>query len=176
MAFKDIGAKKLFEGRMLKLWEETVDYPDGRRISLEVIHHPGSVVILPLDADGQIWFTYQYRHPARQMLLELPAGTLESGELPENCALRELQEEIGMAANSMQKLGSMYLAPGYSNEHMHVFMAQDLYPSILERDIGEFIEIQKYSISEIYTLLDKGEILDAKTAAVLGMVRARLGY
>jgi ADP-ribose pyrophosphatase len=174
MVFENKGSKKIFDGKMLKVWLEQVLYPDGRQVDYEIIHHPGSVVILPIDDEEHIWFTLQYRHPVGGMLLELPAGTLEIGEMPEKCALREIREEIRMAAKSIDRIGGIYLAPGYSNEYMYVFVAKDLYPAPLEHDYGEYIEIKRFSVKQVYDLLEKGEILDGKTAAVLGMVRGKL--
>ena len=174
MGFKDLGSERLFNGKLLKVWQEGVELPNGRQVNLEVIHHPGSVAILPIDDQGQIWFTYQYRHPIRQMLLELPAGTLEKGELPEDCARREIQEEIGMAAKHLEALGTIYLVPGYSDEQMYVYLASGLVPSKLESDYGEYIEIKSLFVREVYTLLEQGELLDSKTAAALGMARERL--
>lgn len=172
--FKDLDSEKLFDGKMIKVWRERVEHPDGRQVALEVIHHPGSVLILPVDNQGQVWFTYQYRHAIRQMLLELPAGTIEPGEQPLVCAGREIQEEVGMAAQSLELLGQIYLVPGYSNERMHVYLATDLYPSRLDQDFGEYIEVKTIHMAEAYKMLDAGEILDSKTAAVLGMARSRL--
>ena len=173
MTFKEISTEKLFDGKLLKVWLERVELPNGRKVGLEVIHHPGSVVILPVDDEGKVWFTYQYRHAIRQLLLELPAGTMESGENPAECAGREIQEEIGLAAKSIEFIGKMYLVPGYSDELMYVFLATGLYPSKLEQDYGEYIEVKTLSIEEAYRLLDAGEIVDSKTAAVLGMARSR---
>ena len=174
MTFKPLSSVKLFDGKLLKIWEERVELPNGRKVALEVIHHPGSVAILPVDAEGNIWFTYQYRHAIKQMLLELPAGTLEVGELPAECAGREVQEEIGMAAKSLKLLGKIYLVPGYSDELMYVYLASDIYPSKLAQDYGEYIEVQTKTIEETYALLDSGQVLDSKTAAALGMARQYL--
>jgi ADP-ribose pyrophosphatase len=174
MGFKELSSERLFNGKLLKVWKESVELPNGRQVSLEVIHHPGSVAILPIDDQGQIWFTHQYRHPIRQMLLELPAGTLEKGEQPEDCARREIQEEIGMAAKHMEAIGAIYLVPGYSDEQMHVYLATGLTPSKLESDYGEYIEIKTLFVREVYTLLESGELFDSKTAAALGMARDRL--
>ena len=174
MKFETLQSERVFNGKAIKVWVDQVRYPDGRQFSIESIHHPGSVTILPVDEHGQIWFVRQYRHPAGQLLFELPAGTLEPGEPPEDTAAREIREEIGMAAESLTLLGSFYLAPGYSTEFMHNYLATGLSPAPLEMDAGEFIRVEKYPIPEAYAMLKRGEILDVKTIAVLAMARGRL--
>ena len=172
--FKLVQSKKLFQGKLLNVWQDKVAYPDGREFNFEVIKHPGSVVILPVDEQGMVWLVRQYRHPVGGMFLELPAGTIEKGEVPELCAAREIQEEIGMAARHLEKIGKIYLTPGYSDEVMHVFLATGLFESKLDQDDGEFIELEKYTLAELYDQLDQGLIHDGKTAAILGMARTRL--
>jgi len=108
------------------------------------------------------------------MLLELPAGTLEPGEPPEITAAREIREEIGMAAAKLEELQSLYLAPGYSTEYMHNFLATGLYPEQLEQDYSEFIQVEKYPVKEVYAMFDRGEITDGKTIALLAILRQRL--
>ncbi len=174
MKFETIESQRLFTGRAIKLWLEIVLYPDGRQIEFEVIRHPGAVTILPVDEDDQIWFVRQYRHPAGQLLLELPAGTLEAGEPPEDTAKRELQEEIGMAAETLIPLGGFYMAPGYSTEFMHCYLASGLTASALEQDEAEYIRLERYSIEEAYRMFTDGEIIDGKTLAVLAMARPHL--
>ena len=104
MKFETMNSENLYQGRAINLWREKVLYPDGREATVEIIKHPGAVTILPLDEAGNIWFVRQYRHPAGQMLLELPAGTLEPDEDPEVTAAREIREEIGMAAETLEEL------------------------------------------------------------------------
>ena len=174
MAFKMFDSKNIFSGRAINLWLEQVEYPDGRKVSIEVLKHPGSIGILPLDDQGLIWFVRQYRHPTGGMLLELPAGTLEAGEDPQSTAERELREEIGMAAQTITPIGGFYLAPGYSTEFMHLFLATGLSPDALEHDPGEYIEVEKYPVEDVYRMLDRGEIIDGKSVAILGLMRARL--
>jgi ADP-ribose pyrophosphatase len=99
-------------------------------------------------------------------MLELPAGTLEPGEPPETCAHREIREEIGMGAGKLQKIGSFYLAPGYSTEFMHVFLATELSPDPLPGDIDEFLQVEQIPLARIPALVQAGEIVDAKTLAV----------
>jgi ADP-ribose pyrophosphatase len=174
MKFETVRSSKVFKGRAIKVWVDEVRYPDGREVRIEVIHHPGAVTILPIDEEGFIWFVRQYRHPAGQLLLELPAGTLEPGEPPKITAAREIREEIGMRAEKLTLLGSFFVAPGYSDEYMHTYLAEGLSHDPLELDAGEFLNVEKYSIKETYAIFDRGEIIDAKTIAVLAIARQRL--
>jgi len=173
MDFKLIESKNVFSGKVIKVWRERVEYPDGREVSIELLKHPGSIAILSLDDDGKIWFVRQYRHPSGGLLLELPAGTLEPDEAPEVTALREIREEIGMAASVLTPVGGFYLAPGYSTEFMHLYLATGLSPDPLTQDEGEFIQVEKYSIKDVYQMLDRGEFADVKTVAFLGLMRPR---
>lgn len=173
MSFNLIESKKVFSGKLIKVWQERVEYPDGREVTIELLKHPGSVGILPLDDDGQIWFVRQFRHPSGGMLLELPAGTIDPDEAPEITAAREIREEIGMAASSLTSMGGFYLAPGYSTEFMHLYLATGLTPNPLSQDDGEFIQVEKYSIKDVYGMLDRGEFVDVKTVAFLGLMRPR---
>ena len=131
--------------------------------------HNDSVTIVPLDEKGKIWFVTQFRMGSEEILLELPAGILEDGETPENCASREIREEIGMAAGKLHKLGAIYLAPGYSNELNHVYLATDLSPSPLEADEDEFLGIEKYPYISINSMVASGEIIDSKSVAALSL-------
>lgn len=174
MAFKTLQSRQMFNGRAVNVWLDEVQYPDGRQVMVEVVRHPGSVTILPVDDDGQIWFVRQFRHPAGQLLLELPAGTLEPDEAPAVTAGREIREEIGMAADTLLPLGSFYIAPGYSDEFMHTYLATGLKPDPLDQDSGEYIQVEKFSIPEVFAMLERGEITDMKTVAVLSLARDRL--
>lgn len=174
MDFKVLSSEQLFSGKVFELWREKVALPDGRVAGIEYLKHGGAVTILPVDQDGSIWFVRQYRHATGQTLLELPAGTLEAGEDPAVCAAREIREEIGMAAGELVPQGEFFLAPGYSNEYMYVFLAKDLRSDPLEQDPGELIWVEKYSISEVWHKVQAGEIRDAKTLAVLALAGERL--
>ena len=176
MKFETLQSRNIFKGKAIKVWLDRVLYPDGRQMEIEVIHHPGAVTILPVDDKGIIWFVRQYRHPAGQMLLELPAGTLEPGEPPEVTAAREIREEIGMSAEKLTPLRSFFVAPGYSDEFMHTYLAEGLSPDPLGLDDGEFLNVEKYTIEETYAMFDNGEFIDAKTIAVLAITRQKLGF
>ena len=141
--------------------------PDDRTLELDIIEHGGAVTMLPVDSHGQIWFIRQYRHAAGKVLLELPAGSTEVGEAAETSAHREIREEIGMGARELKKLGSFYLAPGYSTEYLTIYLARGLYEAPLEQDEDEMIEIEKISIAQAYKLAESGQIEDAKTLATL---------
>lgn len=174
MEFKTISSKSLYQGKAVKLWLEEVLYPDDRLASFELVRHSGAVTILPIDEDGKIWFVRQYRHPAGQMLLELPAGTIEPGEPHRETAAREIREEIGMAADQLDYLGGFFMAPGYSTEYMHVYLAQGLTPDPLEQDDSEFIIVEKLPKDEVYQMAESGSIQDGKTLAILLMAQKLL--
>ena len=152
---------------MFDLHRDEVLFPDGRRASFEVIRHGGTVAILPQEANGDFLFVRQYRHAVQSMLLEIPAGRLESGENPLECAQREIREEIGMAAAQWQDMGSFLWAPGYSNEVISLFFAYDLSPESLPQDDDEEIEIVRISPADALEQLQRGQITDAKTALAL---------
>lgn len=173
MDFRVLESKNIFSGKIIRVWQEDVAYPDGRQVAIEMLKHPGSIGILPVD-DGQIWFVRQYRHPSGGMLLELPAGTIETGEAPESTAAREIREEIGMAASTLTKIGGFFLAPGYSTEFMHIYLATGLKEDALNHDAGEYLRVEKYPVNEVYQMFDQGEFVDVKTVAMLGLMRPRL--
>jgi ADP-ribose pyrophosphatase len=134
-----------------------------------VIQHPGAVAIVPFAEDGQVILIRQYRLAAQDYLLEIPAGTLEVGEDPRTCAERELQEEAGYFPAQLESLGSFYVAPGMSTEIIHLFVARDLYPSQLEKDDDELIEVLKMPLADALAKITSGEIRDGKT--IIGLLR-----
>lgn len=166
-SFTLIQSEKKYAGRAFDVRRDVVQAPDGQALHLDIVEHSGAVTILPLDEDGLVWFVRQYRHASGQMLLELPAGTLEPGEDPAACAAREIREETGMAAGRLEKLGSFFLAPGYSTEYMHVYLARQLTPDPLPGDADEFLSVEKISRQELAGMLARNEIQDAKSLAVI---------
>ncbi len=159
--------QKRFRGRAFDVRQDDVTLPDGKTTRLDIVEHVHAITIIPIDSSGEIWFVRQYRHPASRELLELPAGVLEPGEDPLACAQREIQEEIGMAAGSIHKIGDFFLAPGYSTEFMHVFLAKDLFPSTLPHDADEFLTTVRLKPEQIVGMARDGRIQDAKTLAAL---------
>ncbi len=174
MNFELIDSEEIFEGRVFTIRRDNLRTPDGRTTKFDIVEHHGSVVILPIDADGNLLLVRQYRHAALANMLELPAGVLEENEEPLLAAGRELREETGMASNNLVELGEFYLAPGYSTELMTVFLATDLYENPLAPDADEFLDLEKIPIAETLRLAEKGEMPDAKTLAALLMARPHL--
>ncbi len=167
MKFELLKSEMIYKGHAFTLSVDDLRTPDNRIVKYDIIHHAGSVVIVPIDSDGNILFVRQYRHAANTLLLELPAGTRNGNEDPLECARRETREEIGMNANNLQKLGSMYLAPGYSTELMHIFLATELNEDPLDADEDEFLQVEKISTHHVAEMVINGELLDAKTLAAL---------
>lgn len=174
MSFELIESEIVYPGRAFTIRRDQVRLPDGRTTKFDIVEHHGSVVLIPIDDEGNLLFVRQYRHAARQDMLELPAGTLDEGELPQVCASRELREEIGQAAHQLEALGGFYLAPGYSTEYMHVFLATGLYHSPLEADTDEFLQVQPVPLAEAMQMAEQGQLPDAKSLAALWLARSRL--
>jgi ADP-ribose pyrophosphatase len=174
MSPKVLSSKKFFSGRAFAVRVDRIRMDDGREMTLEIVEHVGSVVIMPVDADGGIWFVRQYRHAAGREILELPAGTLEAREEPQACADRELREEIGMRADRLTRIGGFFLAPGYATEFMHVFFAEGLHPDRLPGDVDEELFPEKLTPAAVSGMLASGGFEDAKTVAALAIALGRI--
>jgi len=168
--FEVLRSETGYRGRAFSVRQDVVQFPGGRETRLDIIEHNAAVTIFPIDAEQRVWFVRQYRHAAATTLLELPAGTLETGEDPLVCAQRELQEEIGMRAEEFLPLGEFFLAPGYSTEYMHVFLARGLSPSTLPGDEDEFLSVEQIPLSQVFAMARNGQIQAAKTLAALFLV------
>jgi len=160
-------SRHIYRGRVLSLRVDELDVEGGRSVRREVVEHPGAVTILAFDDQERLLLVRQYRHPVGRDLLELPAGTFDPGDDPETCALRELQEETGYRPGRLERLGGFYLAPGYCTEYQNVFLATDLTKSRLPPDEDERIELVPLPLEEALSMVEAGEIEDAKTAAAL---------
>jgi ADP-ribose pyrophosphatase len=174
MPFELIRSKILLEGRAFKVKRDTLKTPEERETQLDIVDHCGSVVILPVDDEGNLLFVRQYRHATGEDLLELPAGTRNEDEPFEQCAAREIREETGMEAGKLQKLGEFYLVPGYGTELMAAFLATELKENPLQADEDEFLNVEKISIKQVMQMAERGEIRDAKSLAALLLARAHL--
>lgn len=167
MAFEKLDSELIFKGRVFNITRLHVRLPDKKESYYEMVSHPGAVSIVPVDEQGRILLVRQFRPAAWQDVLELPAGTLEKDEDPLDCAGRELREETGWAARKIEKLGAFYLAPGYSSECLHMFLARDLYHSPLQADQDEFINVEAVPIAQAYEMAHSGVFKDGKTLAGL---------
>jgi ADP-ribose pyrophosphatase len=174
MVFELLKSEIVYPGRAFIVRRDTLRLPDGHETRLDIVEHVGSVIILPLDENRNILFVRQYRHAARLDLLELPAGTLNKDEAPEACARREVREETGMAAGSLELLGGFYLAPGYSTEYMRVYLATDLRDDPLEADADEFLTVERIPLADALAMCERGEVPDAKSLAALVLARKHL--
>ena len=174
MPFELIESETILQGRAFKIRRDSLKTSEGLETKLEIIEHGGSVVILPVDNEGNILFVRQYRHATGQDLLELPAGTRDGDEPYEDCAAREIREETGMEAGSLEKIGEFYLAPGYSTEFMAVFLATGLKDNPLDPDEDEVLSVERIPVRKAFDLALSGKMPDAKSVAVLLLARSHL--
>ncbi len=172
--FQLIGSETILEGRAFRVRRDQLITPGGRTAKYEIVEHVGSVVMVPVDPDGNILFVRQYRPAARADLLELPAGTREGNEPYEICAAREMREETGMAAGRLDRIAEFFLAPGYSTEYMVVFLATDLRADPLEADADEYLQLERVPVAQALRMAMAGEVPDAKSLAALFVAQERL--
>jgi len=167
MSVSELSREKQYQGQAFDVSKVYFRLPNGKERTYDLVEHVDSVTILPVDADGNIYFVSQYRIGAGDVLLELPAGVLDPGETPFVCADREVREEIGMAAGTLRELGSFFLAAGYTDEFMTVYLATELYDAPLDPDEDEFLQLEVLPKNEVYRRAFSGEIKDGKTLAAL---------
>lgn len=167
-------SKEVFQGRVVNV---TVDQiREGDKVyEREVVHHPGSAVIVPVFADGTVALVRQYRHPTVRFLLEAPAGTLRRGEAPEDGAARELEEELGVVARSWEKLSEFFVSPGFCEEKMWVYLATDLTETKQQLEDDEILEVVRLPFSQALSMISSGEIEDAKTIIGIMLAAPRIG-
>ena len=171
---KILDSQKVFDGRAFKVTVDTIN--EGKlTYQREVVHHPGSAVIVPIHDDGTVMLVKQYRHPAVRYLLELPAGTLADRERPEVGAARELEEELGLTAARLEKLSEFFVSPGFLEEKMWVYLATDLSEGKPNPDEDEILDVVRLSIAEALEMITSGEIQDAKTIIGLMLAAPRIG-
>jgi ADP-ribose pyrophosphatase len=141
---------------------------NGNLTTREIVEHRGAVAIVALDWDNNVILVRQFRKPVESELLEIPAGTLESGEEPESCALRELEEETGYSARRLERILGFYSSPGFCDEYIHIYFATDLVKSKARAPADETIEVVKVPFSKALEMVSSGEICDAKT--IIGLL------
>ena len=143
---------------------------NGRLTQREIVEHGETICVVPLDDDDNVLLVEQYRKPAGQRLLEVPAGGIDEGEMPEEATLRELQEEVGFTARKLQHLTTFWLTPGFCTERMHAYLATELEPSSLEADDDEKIRVVPMPLGKVFGLIQDNAIRDAKSIAGLLLV------
>ena len=161
--------ERIYEGKILSLRVDTIDLPGGGSSRREIVEHDSSVVVVPIDENRRVLMVKQYRKATERFLLEVPAGGLEPGELPEDAALRELQEEIGFTAGNLQSITGFWMAPGFCTEYMFSYIATRLTQSVLPADVDENIEVISIPFEKIPHLIYLGDIQDGKSIATLLM-------
>lgn len=170
MAHTVIDRQVIYDGKKVRLEIHHLEDPDtGRRHKREVCVHPGAVVVLPILPDGKVLLIRNYRYAVGESLLELPAGTIDRGEEPINCAGRELIEETGYTAGRLKAMGSFFSSPGILSERMHAYAAYDLRPGRQHLEVGEEIELRPTEWEDVIDKIRSGDIRDAKTIAAVLM-------
>jgi ADP-ribose pyrophosphatase len=170
MAGRVVSSKTVMEGRLFNVRVDRI-MVGGREVVKEVVVHPGAVAVVPILDTGEIVLVKQYRHAVAETLWEVPAGTLEPGESPERCAERELEEETGFRPGQLSKICQYYLAPSYSTEIIHLFVASDLIMVGQKRQEDEEIDVASYSLEDALEMVRKRVIRDSKTIAALYMYK-----
>jgi ADP-ribose pyrophosphatase len=171
-----ISTERLYHGRIVSLDRDTVRFPDGSTGQLEMLRHPGASAVVPFlddpgDRDPRVLLIRQFRHAAEAFIWEVPAGRLDPGETPEACARRELEEETGMRARTLERLTMIYTTPGFTDERIHLFLAHGLEAGTQRREADEFLELHPLRWSEVMALVRSGEIQDGKTLTSLLFVQ-----
>ena len=170
-----VSTHRVYTGRVISVDVDTVRFPDGSTGELEMVRHSGASAVVPFLSDPagddpQVLLIRQYRYAAEGFLYELPAGRLDEGEDPADCARRELREETGCTAERVERLVTIFTTPGFTDEKIHLFMATGLTNGEVAREADEFLTVEPMPLSQALAMVERGEIQDAKTA--LGLLYA----
>lgn len=162
-----VASEEIYNGRILRLTNDTVKLENGELAPREVVHHPGGACIVPLTDTLEVLMVRQFRYPHNEITLEIPAGKLEYGEDPKACAIRELKEEVGATAAQVFELGSLYPTPAYNKEVIHMYLATGLTLSEQSLDTDEFLDVVKLPLAQVIAMIMDNKIPDAKTQIAL---------
>jgi ADP-ribose pyrophosphatase len=168
------GTRRVYEGRVVNLRVDEVEYSNGHRSEVEVVEHRGGVAIVALPAPRSIVLVRQFRPAIGREMWEVPAGKIEAGEGPAACASRELVEETGYTAQRLRKLWTFYTAPGFCTELLHLFVAEGLTAGAASPEESEQIEVRAFDIDDAWRLVAQNELPDAKTQIALAWARGRV--
>jgi len=160
---KTVSSNKIFAGKIIKLFVDEVLLPNGQHSKREIVKHPGAVATIAVTKDEKLVLVKQYRKALEKITLEIPAGKLEAGEEPVACARRELEEETGYRAKKMKPLYSFYTSPGFADEMIHLFWAEELEQGRVNPDQDEFVDLVELTMDECFAAIEAQQICDAKT-------------
>ena len=164
---KTLSSECVYDGKIMKVCRDDVEIATGKKSFREIVNHSGGVVIAALKDENTILAVKQFRYPLKQIIVELPAGKLESGENPDLAAARELEEETGYKAKNWKSLGFIYTSPGYSDEKLHLYLATDLEFVGEHPDDGEILKVYEFPLDNFIEDVKNGKISDAKTVCAI---------
>lgn len=173
MGSDSLTTTNIYTGKVVTLNIDTVRLPNGETIQLETIRHPGAAAVVPVKDDGTVVLVRQFRHAAGGFIYEIPAGKLHPGEAPLHCASRELEEEVGYRGSSFELLSSIFTAPGFADEVIHVYMATGLTRGTQQLDRDEVLDVIEMPLAEAVGKIEDGTIRDAKTIVGIQAVYLR---
>ena len=165
-----------YRGRSISVFAEEVELPNGRRITLDIVRHPGAAAVVPFVSEDEVLLIRQFRHATGGTIFEVPAGKLDGGEDPELCAARELEEEAGQRAGRLERLGEIWTTPGFTDERIHLFAAFELEPVAQRLEADEVIEVVRVRFDRALEMIWTGELRDAKSALALLHAAHRMGH
>ncbi|RXJ03830.1 NUDIX hydrolase [Anaerobacillus alkaliphilus] len=172
---KTLATKSIFQGKVIELVVKDVELPDGNTSKREIVHHPGAVAIIALTKDKKLLVIEQFRKPLEKTIIEIPAGKLEKGEDPLECARRELEEETGFRAISINFITSFYTSPGFADELIHIYFTDEIEIGEVNPDEDEFLSVLEVSLSEAEQLIEEQKIHDAKTIYAIQYLKLKGG-
>lgn len=165
--------REIHRGKIVHLFVESATLPNGKTFELEVVRHPGASAVVPLKEDGKVVLIYQYRHAAGGYIYEVPAGKLSKGEAPEACAAREVEEEIGYKVGMLEKLTTIFTAPGFCDEQIHLFLGTELVFSGQQLGEEEVLQVVEMPFEEAIQRIEDQTIRDAKSIVALELAYSR---
>lgn len=167
--------ESIYKGRIVDLHLHEVELPNGKTSKREIINHPGAVALIALTEEGKLLMVKQFRKALEKEIVEIPAGKLEAGENPEDSAIRELEEETGFKTNQLNKVISFYTSPGFADEIVHIFKAENLTKGSSSTDEDEFVEVMEVTLEEAEKMIETEEIHDAKTVFAVQYIKQNRG-
>ena len=162
-----VSSEEIYSGKIVRLYRDTVRLPNGRQAIREVMRHAGAAAVVPLTDDGNVILVRQYRYPFAQVMLEIPAGKLDAGEDPLQCARRELMEETGLEAREFVSLGVYYPSVAVMDEVIHLYLARNLTKGETNLDADEFLHVEQRPLKDVVEQVMRGEIPDGKTQTAI---------